>query len=140
MTHDLQRVLVKGGVLSPGELKHIISMVEILKLDTISFGSRQDILFPYQKGTEEILDQFCNLTVNLVGDRSYQNIVSSYVSADIFPHTIGYEFSKMFEAIYKEDSFPLGALNLKVIAGCVDSFKNELSIRGEWEVDNRLSL
>jgi len=44
----LQRIFIKGGVLSPGELKQILRMTEELGLSTIKFGSRQDILIPYK--------------------------------------------------------------------------------------------
>lgn len=45
MTAHLSRVIVKGGVLSPGELRAILEVVESVGLQTIAFGSRQDILF-----------------------------------------------------------------------------------------------
>jgi hypothetical protein len=54
--------------------------------------------------------------------------------SDIFPHTISYHFSKIFEATYSKDLFPLGTPNIKMIAGCIEGFKNELSNRGEWGV------
>ena len=44
MKRKLQRIFIKGGVLSPGELKQIIKMAEDLGNSTIKFGSRQDIL------------------------------------------------------------------------------------------------
>jgi len=40
------RLMINGGVLSPGELKYICEAAEYLGLDAISFGSRQDIIFP----------------------------------------------------------------------------------------------
>ena len=40
------RLMINGGVLSPGELKYICEAAEALGLDAISFGSRQDIIFP----------------------------------------------------------------------------------------------
>ena len=42
------RLRINGGVLSPGELKYICEAAELLGLDAISFGSRQDIIFPEQ--------------------------------------------------------------------------------------------
>lgn len=53
---------------------------------------------------------------------------------DIFPPTISYHFSKIYEATYSRDSFFLGTPNLAIIAKCVESFKDELSIRDEWGV------
>lgn len=54
--------------------------------------------------------------------------------ADIFPHTISYHFGKICEATYGRDSFFLGTPNLKTIAECIESFKDELLLRDEWGV------
>jgi len=40
------RLIVNGGVLSPGELKYICEAAESLGLNAVSFGSRKDIIFP----------------------------------------------------------------------------------------------
>ncbi|NEQ47667.1 MAG: hypothetical protein F6K00_30640 [Leptolyngbya sp. SIOISBB] len=54
--------------------------------------------------------------------------------ADIFPRTINYHFGKIHEATYSRNGFPLGTPNLKIITECIENFKDELSIRGEWGV------
>ncbi|RXP55480.1 rubredoxin domain-containing protein [Lutibacter sp. HS1-25] len=87
MRSKLQRIFTKGGVLSPGELKQIIKMAESLGFSTIKFGSRQDILFPYNPANKEIIEQYPNLNIDSSAKRNFQNIVCSYVSADIFPST-----------------------------------------------------
>ncbi len=87
MNDDLHRILIKGGVTSPGELKDIITMLEAAGLSTVFFGSRQDILFPLKDAKEEQLEGISKLNTDIIGNRSYQNIVSSYVSADIFDMT-----------------------------------------------------
>ena len=86
MKGQLNRFIIKGGVLSPGELKYICETVESLGLKSISFGSRQDILLP-RKANQEQLYAFDKL--HLVGkdNAQIQNIVSSYVCSDIFPST-----------------------------------------------------
>lgn len=87
MKRKLQRIFIKGGVLSPGEMKQIIKMAEELGNSTIKFGSRQDILIPYKESNKSVIDLYptINAEKNLAYNR--QNIVSSYVSADIFPAT-----------------------------------------------------
>ncbi|MDG2279275.1 MAG: rubredoxin [Flavicella sp.] len=87
MTNELQRIFIKGGVLSPGELKRVIELAEALGLDDISFGSRQDINFPVTEANKSILAQFSDLTMASVSDAENQNIVCSYVSSDIFMNT-----------------------------------------------------
>lgn len=84
---DLKRIFIKGGILSPSELKRIISYAKSLGLDAIHFGSRQDIIFPEHKLNKEIEIQFPKLSTSMISDATYQNIVCSYVAADIFPST-----------------------------------------------------
>jgi len=84
---QLQRILVKGGVLSPSELKQIITMTETLGLDSISFGSRQDIILPYVENQTETLKQYPNLNLENLADTTYQNISCSYVASDILSST-----------------------------------------------------
>ncbi|PQJ68687.1 rubredoxin [Polaribacter butkevichii] len=86
MSEQLNRIIVRGGVLSPGELKYICESVESLGLKTISFGSRQDILLP-KKVNQEELAQFDKLKIVEADETGVENIVSSYVCADIFPST-----------------------------------------------------
>ena len=80
------RLRINGGVLSPGELKYICEAAEVLGLDAISFGSRQDIIFP-----EEIDKSKFNLfdKIKFIKPKrdKIENIVSSYVSSDILPST-----------------------------------------------------
>lgn len=87
MTNELQRIFIKGGVLSPSELKRVIELAEALGLKEISFGSRQDINLPINESDKEILEKFPDLTMDTVSEASFQNIVCSYVSTDIFKNT-----------------------------------------------------
>ena len=43
---ELTRLIVKGGVISPGELREIANMGLEQGFNSISFGSRQDIILP----------------------------------------------------------------------------------------------
>ncbi len=88
MAAEFQRIYIKGGVLSPGELKQIIHLAKKLDLATIKFGSRQDILFPYNSSNKEIIAQYPSLNIEGTSRHQYQNIVCSYVAADISPATI----------------------------------------------------
>lgn len=87
MRKNLQRILVKGGVLSPSELKQIVELAELAGLDALMFGSRQDILLPTDKDLSEIAQDFPQLSIENLSANVYQNILCSYVSADIFPGT-----------------------------------------------------
>ncbi|MCF7560997.1 rubredoxin [Sabulilitoribacter multivorans] len=83
---ELYRLIINGGVLSPGELKYICEVAESLGLDAISFGSRQDIIFPNPVNKEK-LKAFDKLQVVIPSEVRIENMVTSYVSADIFPST-----------------------------------------------------
>ncbi|MBK8634639.1 MAG: rubredoxin [Saprospiraceae bacterium] len=85
--NDLYRMLIKGGVLSPNEMKQIVKMGKMLSLETIYFGSRQDILLPKVENIDIVIEKFPELDINFVADRKFQNVMSSYVSANIFPST-----------------------------------------------------
>jgi len=54
--------------------------------------------------------------------------------ANSFHPSISYHFGKLFEAINNEDVHALGAISLKMITDCLNSFKDELSLRGEWGI------
>jgi len=83
---ELKRIFVKGGILSPNELKQIIHHAKSLGLDALHFGSRQDIILPEHKVNSEV-EILNKKNFNTVTDAGLQNIVCSYVSADIFPST-----------------------------------------------------
>jgi len=84
---DLKRIFIKGGIISPSELKQVISYAESLGLDALHFGSRQDIIFPAHEECLEVDNQYAKLSTSMISDLRYQNIVSSYVSSDIFAST-----------------------------------------------------
>ena len=86
MKQTFSRVVVKGGVLSPAELKQILEIAEGAGLDTISFGSRQDILFIKEDGdfTIDPQDKFQIISPE---EEGAENIVSSYVASDILSNT-----------------------------------------------------
>ncbi|SFD04340.1 rubredoxin [Algibacter pectinivorans] len=80
------RLMINGGVLSPGELKYICEAAEGLGLDAISFGSRQDIIFP-EEIDESKFSQFKKIQFVKPKQDGIENIASSYVSAEILPST-----------------------------------------------------
>lgn len=83
---ELTRLIIKGGVMSPGELREIVNMASEQGLNAISFGSRQDIIFP--KGFNPIEKEKSGKKHFVYpNEESGNNIVSSYVSTDIFRNT-----------------------------------------------------
>jgi len=84
---ELKRIFVKGGILSPSELKQIIHEASALGLDALHFGSRQDIILPEHNDKSIESEKLKKNNFNTITDASMQNIVCSYVSADIFPST-----------------------------------------------------
>ncbi|APY12632.1 rubredoxin [Seonamhaeicola sp. S2-3] len=80
------RLMINGGVLSPAELKYICEAAEALGLNAISFGSRQDIIFP-EKINETKFTQFNKIKFVKPKRDKVENIASSYVSAEILAST-----------------------------------------------------
>ena len=112
MNDDLHRIMIRGGVTSPGELKDVISMLEAAGLTQVYFGSRQDLLFPLKNAREEQLESISTFNTDIVGDRSYQNIVCSYISADIFEMTYWLKGSTYLYILEGFDYLPKLKINI----------------------------
>lgn len=109
---DLYRILIKGGVTSPGELKDGIGLLESAGLSTVSFGSRQDLLFPLPTSQSGEFENSSRQNIQIVSDRNYQNIVSSYVSADIFDMTYWLKGSTYLYILEQFDFNPKLKINI----------------------------
>lgn len=112
MNDDLYRILIKGGVTSPGELKDGISMLEAAGLQEVYFGSRQDLLFPLNETKETQLESISKFNTDIVGERGFQNIVCSYVSADIFDMTYWLKGSTYLYILERFDYQPKLKVNI----------------------------
>ncbi|SDR02266.1 rubredoxin [Flagellimonas zhangzhouensis] len=105
MNDDLNRIFVKGGVTSPGELMESIALLESAGLTEVYFGSRQDILCPTNNSNEQN-------PIDIVADRSFQNIVCSYVCADIFDATHWLKGSTYLYLLEQFDFLPKLKINI----------------------------
>lgn len=112
MNDDLHRIMLKGGVTSPGELKDVITMLEAVGLKEVYFGSRQDLLFPLDKSNKEQLALASKYNTVIVEKRAYQNIVSSYVCADIFDMTYWLKGSTYLYILEGFDYLPKLKINI----------------------------
>src|SRR5690606_30134500 len=79
MKKEYNRLLIKGGILSPGELKMIIIALIDAGLKHLSFGSRQDILFSSAKDLHFAPDIVCTHQ----SQKEKENIICIYITADI---------------------------------------------------------
>jgi rubredoxin len=88
---DLIRAFVKGGILSPADLLKIMEISKSLGNKHVSFGSRQDIMFPLNGADEISIERAfgaLNIDYELGSDSSvFQNIVSSYVAVNVIDTT-----------------------------------------------------
>lgn len=89
---DTIRMMVKGGVLTPSYFLKILDIARKAGNSTIGFGSRQDIIFNLpiraKEGvTEALKDLKIEYGFKKVKGETLQNIVSSFVSADILAST-----------------------------------------------------
>ena len=107
----LSRLIIKGGVLAPGELKSICQKTESIGLDAISFGSRQDIIIPKEINAEE-LKSFEDLKIVGPEDVDQQNIISSYVASDILPNTTWVTGDKYLYLLEQFRNSPLLKINI----------------------------
>ncbi len=86
------RVLLKGGILTPGVLIKLCELASMNENKVISFGSRQDILFDILPTKKTEAEDF--LTKHAIdfewksdSKPKTQNIVSSFVANDVFQST-----------------------------------------------------
>ncbi|MFP2995567.1 rubredoxin [Spongiivirga sp. MCCC 1A20706] len=112
MNDDLHRILFKGGVTSPGELKDSINLLEAAGHKEVFFGSRQDLLFPKKLKNVEDSEKGSVINTSVVSERSYQNIVCSYVSADIFDMTYWLKGSTYLYILEQFDYLPKLKINI----------------------------
>lgn len=54
--------------------------------------------------------------------------------AACFPDTLGYYFSKIFEAIHSPEYFPLGNIHVNLVSECLSCMKSLLQERGDWSI------
>jgi rubredoxin len=108
---ELTRLIVKGGVISPGELREIANMALEQGLDTISFGSRQDIIFP-NGFTNTDSEKAAKHHIVFPDVKSGNNIVSSYVSTDIFRNTSWLTGNKFLYILEQFKEQPLLKVNI----------------------------
>lgn len=87
MIEQLKRIFIKGGVITPNKLKQVTQLAKALNLTSISFGSRQDILLPVKENQQHLVQTYFPEFNQDIDDDKYQNIISSYLSTDIFPQT-----------------------------------------------------
>ena len=59
--------------------------------------------------------------------------------ASCFPSTLGYYFSKIFEAIHSPRSYPLGAMHVELVAECLVKMRSMLEERGEWGISESIN-
>jgi rubredoxin len=112
MNDDLNRILIKGGITSPGELKDIITMLEAAGLSEVYFGSRQDLLFPLENLRKDQLENISKYSTDVISDRTFQNIVCSYVSVDIFDTTHWLKGSTYLYLLEQFDFLPKLKINI----------------------------
>ncbi|WP_318312659.1 rubredoxin [Flagellimonas crocea] len=112
MNDDLHRILVRGGVTSPGELMESIGLLETAGVSEVFFGSRQDILCPSTNTDQEEFEKILGNSADIVSDRSIQNIVCSYVCADIFDSTHWLKGSTYLYLLEQFDFLPKLKINI----------------------------
>lgn len=98
------KINLPGGIVSTGDLQSILIAAESAGASSIRFGNRQQLYFEVDEEQLEDLQHqfFVSDTAFEVNSNEYPNIVSSYVSEDIFDST-----GWLREGVYKDilDSF-----------------------------------
>lgn len=124
------RIICKGGILSIGELQKIVNICEQLHLDYIYFGSRQDIVLPIFEIDETMLK---STDLKIISGQDtpqnrVQNIVSSYVTSNIFKETQWLSSSKYLYILEQFEHQPQLKINITdPKQGLIPLFSGELN-------------
>lgn len=98
------KINLPGGIVSTGDLQSILFAAESAGASSIRFGNRQQLYFEIEEEQLEDLQHqfFVSDTAYEINANNFPNIVSSYVSEDIFDST-----GWLREGVYKDilDSF-----------------------------------
>lgn len=89
VNHELVRVFITGGILSPADMKKIVETAKELGTEYIHFGSRQDMLFPIRRNNKARLKstfEYIQTEYNY-NELVHHNIVTSYIAEGILPTT-----------------------------------------------------
>lgn len=93
------KINLQGGIVSPGDLREILKIASNCDVDSVRFGNRQQLLFLVAASRlEDLRDSFevSDITCE-VDEDLYPNIVSSYVTDEIFSAE-----SWLREGVYKD--------------------------------------
>ena len=93
------KVNLTGGIISAGDLVSIVSAAEQARVEQVQFGTRQQMIFKvgdqYLTRLQKDLDQYgIQFETN---DDEYPNIVSSYVTENVFGNS-----SWLSEGVFKD--------------------------------------
>jgi rubredoxin len=111
---DLIRAFIPGGVLTPRDLRKIISIARDMGNYVVHFGSRQDILFPGDEVDQQKLnEEFGSIRTNYEwSGQRYQNIVTSYVAVDLMPNTPWVTSGTYYNVLEQFDYRPRMKINI----------------------------
>lgn len=96
------KINLPGGIISAGNLLKILNILQELRIENVSFGNRQQLLFSTPaEHIHHLRLNIANVVMEIDGD-DYPNIVSSYVTDEVFTSS-----SWLREGVYKDilDSF-----------------------------------
>lgn len=71
-------------------------------------------------------------------EMEHRSMYQSNKLQDIFPQTLSYHLSKIYEGTFTPQVFKTGKSNLETVANVLKRFKNTLETRSEWEVNDSI--
>jgi len=108
------RILIAGGIISPGDLEIIATAAQMHRGSAIAFGSRQEI---YVSCPEEEITKLGKRLIRLgfcceADPGPHANIVTSFASVDIYPSTIWVTGDTFFHVLEKFHYRPRLKINI----------------------------
>ena len=93
------KINLRGGIISSGDLNHIVQIVKKSGAEHIELGERQTIYFQFERNKKTLVEtalQEASLDFEIDGNK-FPNIISSYAAQDIFSN-----HSWLGEGIYRD--------------------------------------
>lgn len=108
------KLLVTGGIISPGNLEQVAFIAQSHSSDYISIGSRQELYISCPEAEVKVLEKKISKIgfQTEVGQQQYYNIVTSFASVGIYPSTTWVTGDTFFDVLEEFDYYPKLRINI----------------------------
>jgi rubredoxin len=80
------KINIRGGIISSGDLNHIVRIVKKSGVEFVELGERQNIYFQFERNKKDLIEtELLEAALDFeIDTKKFPNIISSYATGDIF--------------------------------------------------------